>query len=360
MARRRRRTNLLTIMGRAMPLGGQPFIRAPRPSFDAIRHRPWWQRWFAVLVAIVILALAPIVAHAQEADSVVVSWTAPGDDGNVGTAARYDLRFSESPITAENFAAAAPVSGMPDPLRSGRRQRVTVRSLTHGTTYYFAMRTADDAGNWSSVSNVVRWEWILDTSPPSAPHGPKADKNGEAVRVSWNVGTEADLLGYRVYRALGPGGTFTQLTSTPVADTVYDDDTIPEGATEVAYQITATDLNGNESPHSATATLELILPTPPASPITVEEAYPNPSRAQTPVKVPVVIAPGGATRAMFEVIDSGGRRVRRIEIEGLAPGRTEIVWDGRNDVGYPVAPGVYRGWLIAGGTRQSVRLLRVP
>src|SRR2546426_7990535 len=40
-------------------------------------------------------------------DHVLLSWFAPGDDGNSGTATAYDLRWSTSPITDANFYLSA-------------------------------------------------------------------------------------------------------------------------------------------------------------------------------------------------------------------------------------------------------------
>src|SRR5439155_7084174 len=66
-------------------------------------------------VALVLLSLA--VASAAQAQtsptSIQVTWTAPGDDGTVGTATQYDLRYSTSAITAANFAAATRWSATP-------------------------------------------------------------------------------------------------------------------------------------------------------------------------------------------------------------------------------------------------------
>jgi len=63
--------------------------------------------------------------------SAVVSWTSTGDDLNYGTPAQYDVRWSNLPINDGNFGSAIPAGG-PSP-----------------------MKTADEAGNWSPVSNVV-------------------------------------------------------------------------------------------------------------------------------------------------------------------------------------------------------------
>jgi hypothetical protein len=38
--------------------------------------------------------------------SIALTWTAPGDHGNVGAAAQYELRYSTSPINTQNFPSA--------------------------------------------------------------------------------------------------------------------------------------------------------------------------------------------------------------------------------------------------------------
>ncbi|RMF60962.1 MAG: hypothetical protein D6743_14210, partial [Calditrichaeota bacterium] len=86
--------------------------------------------------------------------TVTLQWNAPGDDGSVGTAATYDLRYSTSAITDANFAQAMQVSGEPNPDTAGTVQSATVGGLSPSTTYFFAMVTRDDAGNTSDLSNV--------------------------------------------------------------------------------------------------------------------------------------------------------------------------------------------------------------
>ncbi|NOT34806.1 MAG: DUF1565 domain-containing protein [Candidatus Eisenbacteria bacterium] len=86
---------------------------------------------------------------------VILRWTATGDDGGIGIAAAIDLRWSLSPINSGNFDSATPVASAPVPLASGGVQTYVMLSLTPGTTYYFALKTRDDAGNWSPVSNIA-------------------------------------------------------------------------------------------------------------------------------------------------------------------------------------------------------------
>jgi RHS repeat-associated protein len=72
---------------------------------------------------------------------------------NTGTATRYDIRYSTSAITAGNFASASQASGEPLPQIAGTNQSFVVQGLSPSTTYYFAIKTADEALNWSAVSN---------------------------------------------------------------------------------------------------------------------------------------------------------------------------------------------------------------
>jgi hypothetical protein len=85
--------------------------------------------------------------------TAIVSWTAPGDDGTTGTATEYDLRRSTAEITPTNFASATRITtSAPGP--AGTPQCKTLSGLSSCTTYYVALKTKDDAGNWSGLSNL--------------------------------------------------------------------------------------------------------------------------------------------------------------------------------------------------------------
>lgn len=86
--------------------------------------------------------------------TIKLTWTAPGDDASTGTASTYDIRYSTSAINAGNWASATKVSGEPAPAVAGTTtENYTVTGLTPNTTYYFAIKTADEVPNWSAVSN---------------------------------------------------------------------------------------------------------------------------------------------------------------------------------------------------------------
>ena len=101
--------------------------------------------------------------------ALVLTWTAPGDDGMLGLASAYDLRWSTSPIDASTFSAATPVPVQPIPGAPGVTQSYVMLGLTPGTRYYFAVRTRDEASNWSGVSNVPSpITSASDATPPAA------------------------------------------------------------------------------------------------------------------------------------------------------------------------------------------------
>jgi len=101
-------------------------------------------------------------------DNVLLSWTAPGDDGSIGTAAAYELRMSTSAITDANFASAGIVAIALLPLAAGSRQQFVVGGLTPNTQYYFAIRAIDDVLNKGLVSNdAITTTLLTDTIPPN-------------------------------------------------------------------------------------------------------------------------------------------------------------------------------------------------
>jgi hypothetical protein len=283
-----------------------------------------------------------------------VSWSAPGDDGTRGTATVYDLRMSESPITSGNFAAATAVEGVPSPRSSGTKQKVVVRGLNPGHDYYFALRTADDVGNWSNISNIAHWSGSSDAAPPLPPRGVHALRQSDGVHVTWDANTEADLAGYNLYRSVD-GGASAKVNESLLTGTTFLDTTAPESAQQLAYAITAVDAHGNESAIAQAPQIGLM-----ATAWKLMPGYPNPSRLAESVRIPLQVPATVTGDCIVQILDSGGRIVKRIVVASPAPGTTEVMWDGTNDAGRATAPGVYRGWLIAGDTRSGVRLLRVP
>jgi hypothetical protein len=139
-------------------------------------------------------AVTNLTGISSTANSVSVRWTAPGDDGFSGQAASYDLRYSITPITENNWPTGIPASGEPLPNIAGTVQNFTVHGLQPGTTYYIALKTSDDAENVSPLSNVT----IVTTL--SAPPGPDRYAlvtgflSGNVVRFDLSTGTAEPMI----------------------------------------------------------------------------------------------------------------------------------------------------------------------
>ncbi len=87
--------------------------------------------------------------------SITLIWTAPGDDGYVGTATAYDIRYATFTITEDNWNLATQCPDTPTPQPAGATETFTVTNLLSNTTYYFAIKAKDDVGLWSALSNIA-------------------------------------------------------------------------------------------------------------------------------------------------------------------------------------------------------------
>jgi hypothetical protein len=161
--------------------------------------------------------VADLASPSSTASSATLTWTAPGDDGTVGTAAQYDIRYSTAVITDANFNSATQAADLPVPSTAGTGETFTVTGLTENTTYYFALKTADEVPNWSGLSNVANA-----TTPPAPPpqfvltwgsvgtgDGQFNLPRGIAVDVSGNVYV-ADRFNRRIQKFDGTGTFLTK------------------------------------------------------------------------------------------------------------------------------------------------------
>ena len=85
--------------------------------------------------------------------SVTLTWTAPGDDGDRGTASQYDVRYATVPVTEETWVSALQAEGEPSPGAAGGTETFTVRGLEPDIEYFFVVTVADEVHNWSGHSN---------------------------------------------------------------------------------------------------------------------------------------------------------------------------------------------------------------
>jgi endonuclease I len=128
--------------------------------------------------------------------------------------------------------------------------------------------------------------WICptsDTTPPATPTSLSAVAGECQVAVDWADNTESDLSGYSIYRSTAVLGPFTLLTTSGSVSSLID--TTVDGGTQYHYQVTATDVSGNESATGSTVSAVPLTgqgcgappPDPGAVNLVISEVMPNPS-----------------------------------------------------------------------------------
>ncbi|MGE5175287.1 MAG: S8 family serine peptidase [Hyphomicrobiales bacterium] len=114
--------------------------------------------------------IADLMTSDPGSNTMRLTWTATGDDGNTGRATRYEIRYSTAPITDATFPSATLAAG-PDPQSAGAAESFEVGGLAFSTPYYFAIKAFDEFNNAGGLSNVATGTTLgapmIAASPPS-------------------------------------------------------------------------------------------------------------------------------------------------------------------------------------------------
>lgn len=127
----------------------------------------------------------------------LLSWTAPGDDGYIGTCSSYTVRYAtwsagntsalwDAWWTHASVLDAGLKAPLPTPTAAGTSQTYTITGLTDGTTYYWAIKSVDDASNMAQIDTMTQsgnqpWARV-----PGTYHPIKCDGS----TVDWSTTTE--------------------------------------------------------------------------------------------------------------------------------------------------------------------------
>jgi len=149
------------------------------------------------------------VIRGKKGGEVELSWTAPGDDGDVGTAAYYAIKYSSFSTDfdlMDVFKSSRVCGG-----EAGFEESEKIDGLFGGVTYYFAIKTRDSNGNESAVSNIPSQWATFDSTAPAPPSNLQVEDtqgdHGGSLTLTWSLspddGTgENDVYGYKIYRRL--------------------------------------------------------------------------------------------------------------------------------------------------------------
>jgi hypothetical protein len=174
--------------------GRQDFLEILKAGYEETKeyYRPFSQVGYACVVhprgdQAPPAPITDLNARGIGNGTVKLSWTAPGDDGKKGQAARYQVKYSrvrmvervtdwpppgrdlpadkagyrrmaeEHLARVQSFYQAYNVPDEPAPQTAGRPESYERTGLEPGT-YWFAVKSFDAARNMSDISNVVRIE----------------------------------------------------------------------------------------------------------------------------------------------------------------------------------------------------------
>ncbi|XP_036412467.1 calcium-activated chloride channel regulator 4A-like [Colossoma macropomum] len=120
--------------------------------------------------------ITDLSAEIQE-DTVLLNWTAPGEDFDQGTAESYEIRWSKHlEMLLNNFSNASLVNTSAlQPQEAGSDEQFSFLSgitIQNGTTLFFAVRSEDKEAMKSEVSNVARATKFVPTPRPPAISNP--------------------------------------------------------------------------------------------------------------------------------------------------------------------------------------------
>lgn len=207
----------------------------------------------------------PVVGLAAEPskNGVLLHWNPAGADA---TPVRLERHLLSTPAPPDKNDPLAPpaepvelhllVSSQPE------AGRALDRSVRLNETYQFrAQRVArvkigDETLELASAySDPVRIQ-VKDIFPPDAPTGlaavAAAPETGPAIDLNWQPNTEADLVGYIVYRREAQGEWARLSPAEPLTGPAFHDARALPGHT-YQYAVTAINQGGHQSPRSAMA-----------------------------------------------------------------------------------------------------------
>ncbi len=200
--------------------------------------------------------------------------------GLMGSAASAPLRVDLSWNAASDDTAVATYRIFRNGTHVGTTETTSWSnvSVTPGTTYSYAVRALDAAGNMGDASPAIQVTTPAtpsDTIPPTAPGTPSGlpQANPYRIDLSWPAAT--DNVGVTSYEVRRDGVVIGSATGTS-----YSDQTVASART-YTYSVAARDAAGNLGPASGTAAVKSLDSSPPTMPGSLA-ATPanNPNRIQ--------------------------------------------------------------------------------
>jgi hypothetical protein len=175
-----------------------------------------------------------------------------------------------------------------------------------------------------------------------------AARHGSDAWIEWQVGEAVDHAGFHLYRQGLDGDRVKLTTSLLSGQSRYRFVDAAPPSTKTEYWLAELSRTGGTSWYGPAS----LPPSEGAAKPRPVRASPNPSRAG----VDIQFSTAAAGPVSIEILDLSGRRLRRAPESSYDPGEHVWAWDGRDQTGTAVPPGLYFFVVRTGDDRQSGKI----
>ena len=236
-----------------LPAKGGPVAQTVTQSFDAL---PWAGKDVILAVRLTSPSGRPSAVSNLVAASVIAPLTLPAGFAAESRADGIQLRWTALPQPGTAYRITRQIGdGAPQTIADTAEAQYLDLVTAFGPTYRYTIQSYVKAGDINALSDASPGLAVahLDHFPPAVPTGLAVLAGATAIELGWDRNTDADLAGYRIYRATGDGD-FVWLPG-EMEPPAFRDTTVKSGQ-RYRYVITAVDRLGNESGRSEPAEAE--------------------------------------------------------------------------------------------------------
>ncbi|MCH8286411.1 T9SS type A sorting domain-containing protein [candidate division KSB1 bacterium] len=231
-------------------------------------------------------------------------------------------------------------------------------TITSGM-YWSYFRISGHGTNNDVVMSVADSGYSVDNLDPSVPAGLNASIVGNNVVLTWAEPVDVDFDNFAVYRSDTPGFTPDNVNLVGrVTTNSFEDINLHDDGT-FFYRVSAFDYSGNES--DASEEYQIIvtgvdgdigrLPTK----FDLGQNYPNPFNPATVIRYALPTA----SDVKITIYNLLGQVVRTLVQTYESAGIKQVTWNGLDDRGIPVSPGVYLYKMQAGSYVEIKKMVLV-
>ncbi len=316
---------------------------------------------------------------------LVLTWTAPGDDGNIRTANAYLIKYGTATFSGaeweESYLTDVPSTIIDAPLEAGTTETCTLTGLTVGVRYWFGIKTEDEVPNTSQI----------DTTDPQANALPKGNTlpvitmsaittpQREDVSINYTLSDfDADTCSINASYSLDGGVTFASATKGSGGNSLTGLMTSSSSATgytfvwdsladmgETYSETVQIRISANDGYGTGTAVSTGNFTVDNAGEldnITGDFSYPNPYKPKLGL-LTIRYVLNDDRNVTISIYNIHGELVKEMHydpgIAGGAKGTNKVTWDGKNSGNQAVASGIYLVHIKSDGFEKTIKIALV-